>query len=65
MSGTGSGGAGVVTACNHVHYVVTEFGIASLCGKSIHERAQELINVAHPKFHDELTKAAQELQHIS
>lgn len=57
-------GAGVVTTRNHVHYVVTEFGVASLYGKSVRERAQELINVAHPKFRDGLTKAAQELQYI-
>jgi acyl-CoA hydrolase len=43
-------GAGVVTSRGNVHYVVTEFGIASLKGKSIRERALELIRVAHPKF---------------
>jgi len=43
-------GAGVVTSRGHVHYVVTEFGVASLRGKSIRERALELIRVAHPKF---------------
>lgn len=41
-------GAGVVTTRAHVHYVVTEFGIAYLHGKSIEERAKELIKIAHP-----------------
>ncbi|HET7153304.1 MAG TPA: acetyl-CoA hydrolase/transferase C-terminal domain-containing protein, partial [Candidatus Kapabacteria bacterium] len=47
-------GAGVVTSRGDVHYVVTEYGIASLFGKSIRERARELISIAHPKFRDEL-----------
>lgn len=47
-------GAGVVTSRGHVHYVVTEFGVASLRGKSIRERALELIRVAHPKFRQHL-----------
>lgn len=47
-------GAGVVTSRGDVHYVVTEFGVASLHGKSIRERAQALIQIAHPKFRDEL-----------
>lgn len=47
-------GAGVVTSRGNVHYVVTEFGIASLKGKSVRERALELIRVAHPKFREEL-----------
>jgi acyl-CoA hydrolase/RimJ/RimL family protein N-acetyltransferase len=47
-------GAGVVTSRGHVHYVVTEYGIASLKGKSIRERALELIRIAHPKFRDGL-----------
>jgi len=40
-------------------FVVTEFGIAKLWGKSMRQRAQELISIAHPKFRDELTKEAQ------
>ena len=47
-------GGGVVTSRGHVSYVVTEFGIASLQGKSIRERALELIKIAHPKFRDKL-----------
>lgn len=49
-----SEGSGVVTSRGNVHYVVTEFGIASLRGKSVRERALELIRVAHPKFREEL-----------
>jgi len=48
-------GAGVVDTRADVHYVVTEFGVACLFGKSVRERAQELIRIAHPKFRDELT----------
>ncbi len=51
-------GAGVVTTRADVHYVVTEFGIARLYGKSLRERAQELIAVAHPDFREELRSAA-------
>jgi len=57
-------GAGVVTTRNHVHYVVTEFGVAQLYGKTIRERTRELINVAHPKFREELSKTARELHYI-
>ncbi len=49
-------GAGVVTSRGHVHYVVTEYGIANLRGKTIRERALELIRVAHPKFRVQLLK---------
>jgi 4-hydroxybutyrate CoA-transferase len=47
-------GAGVVTTRGDVHYVATEFGVAYLHGKTRRERALELINIAHPKFRDEL-----------
>jgi acyl-CoA hydrolase/ribosomal protein S18 acetylase RimI-like enzyme len=47
-------GGGVVTSRAHVAYVVTEYGIASLLGKSIRERALELIRIAHPKFRKQL-----------
>ena len=46
-------GAGVVTSRNHVRFVVTEHGIADLYGKTIRQRAQALINVAHPQFREE------------
>jgi acetyl-CoA hydrolase len=57
-------GAGVVTTRNDVHYVVTEYGVASLYGKSIRERARELIGIAHPKFREELTAAGRELGYL-
>ena len=49
-----SPGAGVVTSRGLVRYVVTEHGVAYLHGKSIRERAKALIEIAHPKFRDEL-----------
>jgi acyl-CoA hydrolase len=49
-----SPGAGVVTSRGTVHYVVTEYGIAYLHGRSIRQRAKALIQIAHPKFRDEL-----------
>ena len=57
-------GAGVVTTRNHVRYVITEYGIADLYGKTIRQRAQALINIAHPKFHDELMAQAKELKYL-
>lgn len=51
-------GAGVTLHRGDVHYVVTEYGIAYLHGKSIRERAMELIAIAHPKFRAELIKQA-------
>ncbi|MEK6709230.1 MAG: acetyl-CoA hydrolase/transferase C-terminal domain-containing protein [Nitrospinota bacterium] len=53
-------GAGVVTTRAHVHYVVTEHGAAQLFGLSLQERAKRLIALAHPKFRDELERAAKE-----
>ena len=53
-------GSGVVTSRGHVHYVVTEFGVASLKGRSIRERALELIRVAHPKFREQLLAKVRE-----
>lgn len=47
-------GAGVVTSRGLVRYVVTEYGVAYLHGKSIRERAKALINIAHPKFREGL-----------
>jgi acetyl-CoA hydrolase len=57
-------GAGVVTGRNHVHYVVTEYGVAVLYGKTIRQRAQSLIGVAHPDFREELTRSAKELHYL-
>jgi acetyl-CoA hydrolase len=57
-------GAGVVTSRNHVHYVVTEYGVADLYGKTIRHRAQQLINIAHPDFRADLEKQARELHYL-
>ncbi|GJD07772.1 4-hydroxybutyrate coenzyme A transferase [Galdieria sulphuraria] len=51
-------GGGVVTTRAHAHYVVTEYGIAELKGKSIRERAKALINIAHPDFREQLEQEA-------
>ena len=59
-----SEGAGVVTTRGDVHYIVTEYGIAYLHGKSIRERVLALINIAHPKFRKELLQAAKAHNHI-
>jgi acetyl-CoA hydrolase len=57
-------GAGVVTTRNHVRYIVTEYGVADLYGKTIRQRAQALINIAAPEFRDELKHAAEELYYL-
>ena len=54
-------GAGVVTSRADVHYVVTEFGVASLHGKNMRQRADALIAIAHPQFQDELLDAVRSL----
>ena len=57
-------GAGVVTSRGDVHYVVTEYGVAYLFGKSIQDRVRALINISHPAFRDELTEFAKKTYHI-
>lgn len=57
-------GAGVVTTRNHVRYIVTEYGAADLYGKTIRQRATQLIEIAHPDFRKDLKKRAQELHYI-
>ncbi|MEG1773819.1 MAG: acetyl-CoA hydrolase/transferase C-terminal domain-containing protein, partial [Oscillospiraceae bacterium] len=49
-------GAAVTTGRNDVSYIVTEYGVASLRGKTIRERAEALIGIAHPAFRDELRR---------
>ncbi len=51
-------GSGVVTTRADVHYVVTEYGIANLYGRSLRERARALVDIAHPDFRGELETAA-------
>ena len=53
-------GAGVVTTRGHVHWVVTEYGAVDLWGKSLRERADALISIAHPDFRGELLARARE-----
>lgn len=57
-------GAGVVTTRNHVHYVVTEHGVADLYGKTIAQRAQALIAIAAPEFREALEKQAREFKYL-
>lgn len=59
-----SPGAGVVTTRGDVHYVVTEYGVAYLHGKSVQERAMALISIAHPSFREQLLKEAIEAKYL-
>jgi acyl-CoA hydrolase len=51
-------GAGVVTTRAHVHYIVTEYGVAYLYGKNLRQRAAELIRIAHPDHRETLERSA-------
>jgi acyl-CoA hydrolase len=53
-------GAGVVTTRGHVHYIVTEFGVAYLYGKNLRQRAKALIDIAHPDDRELLEKSCWE-----
>lgn len=53
-------GAGVVTTRAHVHFVVTEYGVADLYGKNMAQRAKALISIAHPEHREELERSAHE-----
>jgi len=57
-------GAGVVTTRSHVHYVVTEYGVADLYGQTIRQRARALIDIAAPAFRAELEQRAVELKYL-
>jgi len=58
-------GAGVVTTRGHVHWVVTEYGAANLHGMTLRERAEALINLAHPDFRAELRRDITNVRHFS
>ncbi len=58
-------GAGVVTTRGHLHWVVTEHGAVNVHGKSLRERAEALISIAHPDFRAELRRAVAELRHFT
>lgn len=57
-------GAGVVTTRAHVHYVVTEWGVANLFGKNIYQRIKALINIAHPNHRASLWETAEKLYNV-
>ncbi|KJS32175.1 MAG: acetyl-CoA hydrolase [Desulfatitalea sp. BRH_c12] len=59
-----SEGAGVATTRGDVNFVVTEYGIAELKGKSIYQRVMELAQIAHPKFREELIDVAKKRRYI-
>ena len=59
-----SEGAGVVTSRADVHYIVTEYGVAYLHGRNIRQRALALIQIAHPKFRDELLSKLKEKHYV-
>jgi acyl-CoA hydrolase len=52
----------VSTSKNDINYVVTEFGVAQLRGKTAKQRAEALIGIAHPDFRGELREAAKKMQ---
>ncbi|MCC6462305.1 MAG: acetyl-CoA hydrolase/transferase family protein [Saprospiraceae bacterium] len=57
-------GAGVVTTRAHVHYVVTEYGVAYLFGKNLRQRARALIEIAHPDDREMLERSCRERFHL-
>lgn len=58
-------GAAVTTSRTDVDYIVTEYGIAHLRGKTLKDRARALISIAHPKFREELAEAFEERFHCA
>lgn len=58
-------GSGVTTSRNDVRCIVTEYGVADLYGRSVSERVQALVNIAHPAFRDELLAYARDQHYIS
>lgn len=57
-------GAGVVTSRANVHYVVTEYGVAAMRGRSTRERVKALVEVAHPDHREGLLREARERLHV-
>jgi 4-hydroxybutyrate CoA-transferase len=57
-------GAPVTTSRNDIDYVVTDYGIAALAGKTVRDRMKAMINIAHPEFREELTRKAFEIYHV-
>ena len=56
-------GAGVVTTRGHVHWVVTEYGAVNLHGRTLRERAEALVSIAHPDFRAELAREVCAIRH--
>ena len=57
-------GAGVVTTRGHVHWVVTEYGAVNLFGRSLRQRAEALIGIAHPDVRAELRQEFANVRHV-
>lgn len=57
-------GAGVTVPRYDIHYVISEYGVADLYGKTIRQRARALIGIAHPEFRAELERAAHEMKYL-
>jgi 4-hydroxybutyrate CoA-transferase len=57
-------GAGVTTTRSHVHHIATEFGMVDLYGKSVRQRVQALVSIAHPDFREDLLKQAHQLNYL-
>lgn len=57
-------GAGVVTTRSHVQYIVTEYGIANLYGKTLKQRVAEMVKIAHPNHREWIDKAYYEMMDI-
>jgi len=57
-------GSGVVTTRGHVHWIVTEFGAVNLHGKSLRERGEALVSIAHPDFRAELKRSLADVRHF-
>ncbi len=60
-----SPGSGVVTSRADVHYVVTEYGVAQLYGRTLKERARALIAIAHPNFREALTRESKSISWLN
>lgn len=58
-------GAGVVTTRGHVHWIVTEYGAVNLHGKTLRERAEALVSIAHPDFRAELARECRATRHYA
>ena len=57
-------GAGVTTSRGDVHYVVTEFGVVNLHGRTVRQRTELLISITHPNFKEELERFAKEQHYL-